>query len=67
MTLRGSSLFQPDGGILLADRCVAAFVRGRRAAGAEIREETVVIGDRARRRRRAPRDVAGPLEAGRSS
>ena len=63
MTLRGSSLFQPDGGILLADRCVAAFAAGARAAGAEIREETVVTAIEPGGDAVHLETSAGPLEA----
>jgi sarcosine oxidase len=39
----GSVLFQPDAGIALADRAVAAFQRTARAAGAEVVEERPVV------------------------
>lgn len=38
------ALFQPDGGIVLADRALAAFLEGARAAGAEVREGARVTG-----------------------
>jgi sarcosine oxidase len=41
VTVTRAALFQPDGGLLLADRCLAAFASGARAAGAELREEVV--------------------------
>ena len=42
VALPGDGLFQADAGVLLADRCAAAFFSGATAAGAELREETVV-------------------------
>jgi sarcosine oxidase len=36
------ALFQPDGGVTRADRAYAAFLRGARAAGADVREEQSV-------------------------
>lgn len=42
IALADGALFQPDGGILLADRCAAAFLAGARARGAVVREETTV-------------------------
>jgi monomeric sarcosine oxidase len=36
------AVFQPDGGVLDADRCRAAFVAGARAAGAVVHERTRV-------------------------
>jgi len=35
-------LFQPDAGIALADRAIAAFIKGATAAGCELRENTEV-------------------------
>jgi sarcosine oxidase len=42
VTVPRDALFQPDGGLLLADRCLAAFAADARAAGAELREEVTV-------------------------
>jgi len=44
VTVPRDALFQPDGGLLLADRCLAALAAGARAAGAELREEVVATG-----------------------
>ena len=41
VTVPRDALFQPDGGLLLAERCLAALATGARAAGAELREEVV--------------------------
>jgi len=37
------ALFQPDGGVLAAERCVAAFLRGAVASGAEMIENQRVL------------------------
>jgi sarcosine oxidase len=64
MTVRGSALFQPDGGILLADRCAAALAAGALAAGAEIRERTVVTEIRTDGDAVHLETSGGPVEAG---
>ncbi len=44
IALPDGALLQPDGGLLLADRCVEAFAAGARTAGAEVDEETTATG-----------------------
>jgi sarcosine oxidase len=43
----GPVLYQPDAGVILADRAVEALIRSARSRGAEVREETPVVSVRA--------------------
>jgi sarcosine oxidase len=49
----GPALFQPDAGIVLADRAVDAFTRSARAAGVDLVEEQPAVSVRADGERRA--------------
>jgi sarcosine oxidase len=57
-------LYQPDAGIVHADRAVAAFVRSAQAHGAELRERTRVAHLEIERDRAVLHTSDGPLTAG---
>ena len=57
LQLPGDVLLQPDGGMLRADRCAAAFLAGATARGAELVSETAVTG-------LAPRDGGVRVDTG---
>ena len=59
----GPVLFQPDAGVSLAERAVAAQVRLAAADGVEVREETEVLALRPRDDGVAIDTAAGPIEA----
>src|SRR5436190_391751 len=56
-------LFQPDAGVCLAERAVAAQVLLAAAAGADVRPEVEVVSLRPRERGVAIDTSAGPIEA----
>ena len=64
VTVAGEALYQPDGGVLRADRCTATLASSARAAGAELHEEVTVTDMAPAADGVRLETTAGPLDAG---